>query len=203
MVWEGVKPGIYESWSECQANIKNYPGARYKSFKTMEEAEKAFYEPQGVHLHSHRPKTSKKPTKRWPQEVLKASIAVDAACSGNPGVMEYRGVYTISGEEIFRQGPFEEGTNNIGEFLALVHALALLKNNGKEDIAIYTDSVTAMAWVRNKKMKTNLSRTAKNKDLWQLVEKAIIWLQNNSYKNKIIKWNTKKWGEIPADFGRK
>ena len=59
--------------------------------------------------------------------IIKESIAVDAACSGNPGNMEYRGVYTKTKEQIFHQGPFPQGTNNIGEFLALVHGLAFFK----------------------------------------------------------------------------
>ena len=42
---------------------------------------------------------------------IKESIAVDAACSGNPGKMEYRGVYVADGRELFHIGPFEEGTN--------------------------------------------------------------------------------------------
>ncbi|MBK8078903.1 MAG: hypothetical protein IPK25_00625 [Saprospiraceae bacterium] len=117
--------------------------------------------------------------------------------------MEYRGVETSSGREIFRVGPYPEGTNNIGEFLALVHALALLKKVNKPDMVIYSDSVTAMAWVRNKKIKTNLNRTEKNKPVFELMERALDWLQANTFTQKIMKWETEKWGEIPADFGRK
>lgn len=78
------------------------------------------------------------------------SIAVDAACSGNPGAMEYRGVETATGREIFRQGPFSEGTNNIGEFLAIVHGLAMLKKMNS-DLPLYSDSVNAISWVKKKK----------------------------------------------------
>ena len=128
---------------------------------------------------------------------------MDAACSGNPGDMEYRGVFTDTGEEIFRQGPFKKGTNNIGEFLAIVHALALLKKMGDEQRIIYTDSRTALAWIRNKKVKTVLKKDRSNAIIFELIARAIKWLENNTYKNQIIKWNTKEWGEIPADFGRK
>ena len=41
VVWKGVTPGIYTSWTECQLQIKNYKGALYKSFDTREEAEQA------------------------------------------------------------------------------------------------------------------------------------------------------------------
>jgi ribonuclease HI len=135
-------------------------------------------------------------------KIISNSISVDAACSGNPGLMEYRGVHTVSREEIFRQGPHKDGTNNIGEFLALVHALAFLKKM-QSNTPIYTDSRTAMAWVRNKKVKTTLNKTAKNANLFDMMDRAIKWLKSNTYTNKIIKWDTKNWGEIPADFGRK
>ena len=117
--------------------------------------------------------------------------------------MEYRGVDTKTVYEFFRQGPFQRGTNNIGEFLALVHALAYLKKEGKDSLVIYTDSRTAMSWVRNKKVKTTLKKTGQNAILFELMDRGITWLKNNSYKNPIIKWDTKSWGEIPADFGRK
>lgn len=130
------------------------------------------------------------------------SIAVDAACSGNPGKMEYRGVYLRTGKEIFHFGPVW-GTNNIGEFLAIVHGLALLKQKGLHDMPIYSDSVNAQIWVRKKKCKTTLERNEKTEELFKLIERAEAWLHNNTWRNQIIKWPTDEWGEIPADFGRK
>ena len=130
------------------------------------------------------------------------SISVDAACSGNPGKMEYRGVLTHNKKEIFRKGPYERGTNNIGEFLALVHGLAHLKQQGST-IPIYSDSRTAMAWVRKKKHNSKHPRSTKNTELYGLVDRAEKWLRTNTYPNEILKWPTKEWGEIPADFGRK
>jgi ribonuclease HI len=130
------------------------------------------------------------------------SMSVDAACSGNPGIMEYRGVYSKTREEIFHQGPFKEGTNNIGEFLALVHGLAFLKQKNSP-LPIYTDSKTALAWVKSKKAKTKLKKNVVNSELFDLIARAEIWLQNNKYTTQIMKWETSVWGEIPADFGRK
>ena len=136
-------------------------------------------------------------------EFSKISICVDAACAGNPGTMEYQGVDTNTKRRIFYQGPFKDGTNNIGEFLALVHGLGYLKKYGHDTVPIYTDSTTAIAWVRNKKAKTTLLKTPRNAILFDLVARAEQWLKTNTYKNPIIKWETEKWGEIPADFGRK
>ena len=130
------------------------------------------------------------------------SLSVDAACSGNPGVMEYRGVDTATGREIFRMGPYPDGTNNVGEFLALVHGLSLMKKNGCT-LPIYSDSVSAIAWVRAKQCKTKLMRTERNIPLFDLIARAERWLQSNTYSNQILKWDTPNWGEIPADFGRK
>ena len=130
------------------------------------------------------------------------SISVDAASSGNPGKMEYRGVDTKTKKQLFIQGPFEEGTNNIGEFLAIVHGLAFLKQQSSNRI-IYTDSKTAMSWVRKKACNSKLQRNEKNKPVFELVNRAVKWLKENTYSTTIVKWETKAWGEIPADFGRK
>ena len=131
------------------------------------------------------------------------SISVDAACSGNPGKMEYRGVETQNKNELFHIGPLNEGTNNVGEFLALVHALAMLKKKGDSKTPVYSDSKIAMGWVKRKKANTKLKRTHRNERLFELTARAEQWLKANSYKTRILKWETKRWGEIPADFGRK
>jgi ribonuclease HI len=131
------------------------------------------------------------------------SISVDAACSGNPGRLEYRGVETENKNEIFHVGPLDEGTNNVGEFLALVHALAMLKKRGDSTTPVYSDSRIAMGWVKKKKANTKLKQTYRNERLFDLLERGEEWLASNTYKTRILKWETKKWGEIPADFGRK
>ena len=99
-------------------------------------------------------------------------------------------------------GPYRDGTNNIGEFLAIVHALALLKQH-QSDLPVYSDSKTAISWVKKKKANTKVQATAQNKKLLELLLRAEKWLIDNNYPNKILKWETEKWGENPADFGRK
>lgn len=197
VVWDGWEPGIYKSWDDCKKMIKNYKSAKYKSFKTLEEAksalDKGFFE-----YH----KTKNQLSEKSLADIDFKSISVDAASSGNPGKMEYRGVITKTKEELFKIGPFEQGTNNIGEFLALVHGLAFLKSKSSQ-LAIYSDSKIAMSWVRQKKCKTKLKKSAVNAKVFELIARAEKWLKNNSYDTTILKWNTKEWGEIPADFGRK
>lgn len=201
-VWEGSTPGVYSTWAACQAQIKGYPNARYKSFPTKEEAEAAFRGSFADHIGqgSTKPKSSK-PSLTPRSEIIWDSISVDAACSGNPGIMEYQGVGTKDKSQIFHK-KFSLGTNNIGEFLAIVHALALLKQQGA-DTPIYTDSKIAMGWVRKKKANTKLVKNAKTAILHELIARAEHWLQHNTYPNRILKWDTDSWGEIPADFGRK
>ncbi len=203
VVWFGNPTGIFGSWEECKRSIAGVKGAQYKSFNTFAEAKEAY----NKEYADYKGKSTKKKS-LTPEELSKFgepnlySIAVDAASSGNPGKMEYRGVDTQTHKQLFHQGPFDQGTNNVGEFLALVHGLAYLKQK-KSDRMIYSDSRIAMGWVRKKKCNTKLKRTRKNEKLFELIARAEHWLKQNTYKTQIVKWETKAWGEIPADFGRK
>jgi ribonuclease HI len=203
VVWKGRKAGIFDSWKECEVQVKGMEGAVYKSFPDEESARLAFsgnwkdyIQKKGANIKRvsiSRPAVGNPVWESW---------SVDAACSGNPGVMEYRGVETQTGKQIFHQGPFPLGTNNIGEFLAIVHALALLKKSNNATI-VYSDSRTAIKWVKDKAAKTKLPRTRKSEALHELLDRAVAWLNANDYPNPVLKWETEKWGEIPADFGRK
>jgi len=202
-VWKGSRPGIYTSWKDCKAAISNYKGAQYKSFPTFEEAKKAYN--GNYDDYKGKKNTSSTLSKEQISKIGDPnynSISVDAASSGNPGKMEYRGVDTKTKKQLFIQGPFEEGTNNIGEFLAIVHGLAFLKQHNSDRI-IYTDSKTAISWVKKKNCNSKLKRNDKNKPVFDLVDRAVKWLKENTYTTTIVKWETKAWGEIPADFGRK
>ncbi len=222
-VWKGVTPGVYASWEDCEQQVKGVEGAKYMSFKTQEEAEEALYSAPEAYIKMRTSSSGRAvqggtksvdkmpdnpPDYRQdtvlplPQEVTADALAVDAACSGNPGKMEYRGVYLKTGQVVFHFGPVY-GTNNIGEFLAIVHAMALLKQKGTP-MTIYSDSYNAILWVRKKQCKTTLARNARTEELYQLIERAERWLQNNDHRDiPVRKWETARWGEIPADFGRK
>ena len=202
VVWKGVSPGIYTSWTDCQLQTKGYEGAQYKSFETQEEAEQAFASSPYTYIGNQKPAASHQHPQALPENFDLNCVAVDAACSGNPGPMEYRGVYLQTGQEIFHFGPVY-GTNNIGEFLAIVHALALMKQKGI-CMTVYSDSRNALSWVRQKKCKTKLERTPKTEELFRLIERAETWLKTHTYSDiPLLKWETDVWGEVPADFGRK
>ncbi len=201
VVWEGNNPGIYDSWADCQLQIKGYPGAKYKSFSSKEEAESAYHGNFGDYIGANKKPKVETLSEETKANIIWDSIAVDAACSGNPGPMEYQGVDTKTGYQFFHQ-KFPIGTNNIGEFLALVHGLAHLKNEGRT-IPIYSDSKHAMSWVKRGRCNTKLVSNAKTAPIYKLIARAEKWLKENTFENELLKWETKHWGEIPADFGRK
>ena len=213
VVWQGREPGIYGSWAACEAQVKGV-AAKYKGFATRAEAEAAFtsnpedYISASCSSPCERPiatqvaSNSHSPLGGVGGGLHLPALAVDAACSGNPGLMEFRGVIADTGTQVFHRGPYVDGTNNIGEFLALVLGLAYLKKE-KLDWALYSDSKTAISWVRQRQCKTKIEWNTKNQDLLLAVRAAEKWLHENTWTTPIYKWETEIWGEIPADFGRK
>lgn len=203
VVWHGRETGVFDSWELCKKQVDGFQGAKYKSFETKLLAEQAFSQSSSEFIgkEKKKPGLTDEQKKKYGIPIQK-SIAVDGACNARTGVAEYRGVFTYSTEEIFRMGPFDDGTNNIMEFLAIVHGLGYCKERGLS-LPIYSDSRTAIAWVRKKEVKTLQPLTDKNRQLFNLIDRALRWLNVNDYPNEILKWETKVWGEIPADFGRK
>ncbi len=198
VVWKGRRRGIFASWAECEVQVKGFAGAQYKAFETRAEAERAY----AAAYADYQGKPAS--TQKWlfaPHPPVLPSLCVDAACDGSPGRLEYRGVKTESGEQIFHAGPFADGTNNVGEFLAIVLAFDWLSKH-QLDWPIYSDSENAIAWVKAKKCNTKLARLPSNKMLFELIARAEENLKT-SKAVKVLKWDTEAWGENPADFGRK
>jgi len=200
VIWKGRKPGIFTSWELAEKQVKGFQGAEFKAFPSRADAEIAFKSKYA----DYRGKPASQG--RWRLASVKPSlpsICVDAACSGSPGELEYRGVMTETAGEIFRAGPYADGTNNVGEFLAIVHGLIWLSKH-KTQLPIYSDSENAIAWVNTGKCRTGLRHTGRNALLFALIRSAENWLAENELpEDGILKWNTELWGEIPADFGRK
>lgn len=199
VVWKGRQTGIFPSWEEVRPLVEGFSGAQFKAFPTREEAERAWR--AGYAAHAGKPAT----LGRWrhaahpPQT---PSVVVDAAAAGPRGPLEYRGLRLDTGEVLFHQGPFPEGTVNIGEFLAIVHALAWLDKRGLP-WPVYSDSEIARRWVAAGRCRTRLPHRAENAPLFDLIARAERWLAEHPNHNPVLAWDTEAWGEIPADFGRK
>ncbi len=206
VVWEGYAPGIYETWEECKAQVEGFPNARYRAYPDLDSAtigfrgnpedEMRLYKAMAQH-------TAKVVNYEAFPEIRLDAIAVDAACSRNPGPVEYQGVMVGTGQTVFKVGPLAGGSNNIGEYLAIIHAAALLKKQGDLNTPIYTDSRTALSWLRAGHSRTSIKANADNTRIIEVLRRADVWLSQNQILNPIIKWQTEEWGEIPADFGRK
>ncbi len=207
VVWIGRAPGIYDSWEECLAQVDGFPGAKYKSFPDQDSATEAFRRGGDDPMAIFRAMRDRSIVQRvnysaFPEIRLDA-IAVDAACSRNPGPVEYQGVVVGTGERVFHVGPINDATNNIGEYLAIVHCAAMLAQRGDTTTPIYSDSRTAQAWIRAGHSRTTLAPSPANEYARALLARADAWLATHRIANPILKWETERWGEIPADFGRK
>ena len=217
VVWKGRTPGVYDNWEACKAEIDGFAGALYKGFPDEATANEAFNKGFAGFEKREKTKAEGQPStlNPHPSTFKTPIIAVDAACSGNPGKMEYQGVFVDFGTEppttatLFKSPVFENGTNNIGEFLAIVHGLAWQKQK-RTAYPIYSDSVNAQKWVREKQCRTKLTPNDKNAYLFELIERAEkwlrdndAWLRQNANRIPVLKWKTEIWGEIPADYGRK
>jgi ribonuclease HI len=200
VIWRGRNPGVYTSWAAAEEQVKGFAGAQYKAFGSREEADAAFRS----EYDSYKGKPSSLGKWRYAQrQPLLPSVCVDAACNGSPGLLEYRGVFTGTGDQIFHAGPFQEGTNNVGEFLAIVHILKWMAEQ-KSPLPVYSDSENGISWVYAGKCKTNLKQTNRNAALFDKIHEAETWLANHKPgADDVMKWDTVLWGEIPADFGRK
>ncbi|WP_026261966.1 viroplasmin family protein [Spirosoma panaciterrae] len=203
VVWQGRKPGVYDSWEDAKAQTDGFAKPLFKSFDSKPAALKAFKEKPHLHMGQGTKPTAKQgKLDELVGEPILDSLVVDAAWNTATGDMEYQGIYLATRQRLFLKGPYLDGTNNIGEFLAIVHALALLHQKGS-NIPVYSDSRTAIGWVKKKKANTKLEETARNAELFDLLDRAETWLQTHRYANPVLKWETTVWGENPADFGRK
>lgn len=203
-VWIGRKPGVYDNWNDCKAQVDKFSGARYSKLKstTKEEALLEFNKENNNTIDNSKEtikstnnvvNTSNKP--------IENVLTVDGASNGLN--CEFQAVWYPSGEVAFKSKQYQGGTNNIAEFLGLVLAIKHLEKNNLP-LSVYTDSVTAMAWLRDKKANTTAKTTGKaTEELDKLINQAETYLKEKERKINIMKWETKSWGQIPADYGRK
>lgn len=185
----GKKIGIYYSWEDCKEQVNGYPKAVYKSFTDIVEANNFISATTVV-----KPKI---PATTY----SKNSINCDGAYSSSTGIMEFKIQDTKSGD-LIRKKLYSCGTNNIAEFLGLCYAMKYLDMTNSRKTIIYTDSITAISWVKNKNINTVFDYKS-NDRLNRDVEECLYFIRNTDSTFNIKKWDTVNWGEIPSDFGRK
>ena len=221
---------MFDTWDACAKQTAGFAGAKFKAFPTEAAARAAFIDGDGAHVayqgrtspggkaKADRPgaaSSSSSAAKRKPAAAgypTGPALCVDAACDTTRWVMECRGVWLGDGVDIgggddgaeaFAFGPFDDANGNLGEFLALATALRLA---AEADAAwtVYCDSITAMAWVRKKVIRSVfLDDDRAGAAVRAEIERALAWLKANRSPAKVVKWDTPRWGEIPADYGRK
>ncbi len=201
----GRQKGIFDSWEECKKSVQGFPSACFKSFHSREDAEQAWQE----NFFRRQSKGAKQKTSNANTNIPTSGIVVDGACSNNPGLAEYRGVNIETGVELFSHTPFL-ATNNVAEFVAIVHAMAYCIEHNLQETTLYSDSVNAILWIKKGICKSTLKDTSRYPDnkfdyARRLIAHSEKWLKE--HKNvalpRLVKWDTENWGENPADYGRK
>lgn len=197
-VWAGRRTGVFSSWKQCQRQILGFKGARFKSFQTLPEAKAAL----------NRRYQDRRNTERTPIQTLfqtddtrpmSNSITVSGTCNIATGEVEIQAVHSGSKHPVFWKGPYHDGTEYMAEFVAIVQTLKYLKVR-KLSIPIYSESSTAIKRITNRNATTKLPRRASNRELYDLFDRCLAWLNDNAYYNRILMWNTAEWGISPAGF---
>lgn len=190
VVSKGRTTGIFTSWEECNAQVKGFAGGKFRGFLTQAEADAAWVAV-----------AAPVPVEVIPPALLANSLVTKATWHPVTKAVEYQGVLYPSRQVAFRVGPYQQGTNYLAEFLALVHALAYCKQQNLA-LPIYSESQPALDWVRQGAVHTSYQCTLDNQQLFALVDRAEAWLKANTYPNQLLRWYSRQWGENPADFGR-
>jgi len=161
VVWQGRETGIFTDWNTCKKQVDQFAGAKYKSFKTLYEAEIAFHGKSVAPINkslkknglpkvsSATKKASSQAVKTYTADEISAllidtKIFTDGGCEPNPGEAG-------SGVAIYRNNTINElwyglynpnGTNNTAELNALNQALIMAQNEIRKgkSVAIFCDS---------------------------------------------------------------
>ena len=124
-------------------------------------------------------------------------IATDGAHSAKERLTRYRAVDLSSGLELFNHS-IGNWTNNIGEFLGIVEAVKYILTHPEAPRIIYSDSITAITWYRNKQY-----ASSRRCDKLLMAEVFLKVIDAKISDIQVIHWDNREWGETPADFGNK
>lgn len=222
-VAQGRRPGIYGSWSDAEAQVKGYSGARFKGFSKRSEAEAWMDNPE--YQQNLKRVASKQGEKQNHPETAAADrvdIYTDGGAIGNPGPGGYGAIIRAEGKERELSGGYRLTTNNRMELMACIKAIAALPVQDKP-IRLHSDSSYvvngiskgwARGWRRRGWLKSD-GKAALNSDLWarllDLIEELDIsfhWVKGhaghplNERCDQLAVQNARK-NDLPEDTGYK
>jgi ribonuclease HI len=133
-VRKGRTPGIYRSWAECLKMVDKYPGASYKSFPTLAQAEEF--------LSYGRETVTKEPENY---------AFVDGSYNGATHVYGYGGFLMAAGQKYVIQGSGNDADmakmhNVAGEVLGSMAAMEKALELGISELTIYYDYMGIEMW---------------------------------------------------------
>lgn len=190
VVWRGHSPGIYENWNACKAQVKGFKYSYYRVFPTFKSANEAF----GLSL------TEFKRRQQFKENTFNLrpnSIVVSSKYEEKNMETVFTAFKVGDPPEIlFRTAICGKSTHNIVQFLALAASIKYCYENGLKS-PIYSDNPVALKWIRDRKINSQVIRSDRNQEVFDLVDEAIYWLNCNSYNNQLIEWDVEKHGYLP------
>lgn len=126
-------------------------------------------------------------------------IIVHSTANTKTKRMAYKGFNESTNKWIFKVKYKGYCTQNVADFMAIVHALHYCKINNI-DLPIYNDNLVAIKWVKDKKVNSLLIKTKENHELFQSFENALVILKQNDFLNPILFWKKKELGNIKNPF---
>lgn len=152
-VKHGKSTGIVNSWDECKAMVDGVPGAKYKGFSTLEDAE--------AYLNDEAPKLL---------EVKEgcAVAYVDGSYKADTEEFSYGAVLFINGEELEFSGAYfnpevKEMRNVAGELKGAMEMMNYCVKHGIKDLEIHHDYEGIAKWCKGE-WKTNKPGTKMYKE---------------------------------------
>jgi len=195
VVWQGHAPGIYQKWPDCRKQIENYPEPRYKKFESLDEANHAYR--KGIEHYRKRKSGPQKMSRRAPK-FRRDSLLVHTKVQGES--MQINATYLKNNQKIFFVD-FQRGNPEIGQFLATVKALKLLRKRSPT-MPVYVPSLKVLNAINHKFLYDPYLGQRHIHDPWheklrECMFAAINWLKRNDYQNPVLHWNSTYWGEPP------
>ena len=184
VVWQGHRPGVYDTWTECKAQITGFDRPQYKKFSTRYQA-----------FHAYQKGSSYRENLRASDLPVfeKKSILINASTDTQRNLTSYYGLYLNSNRRMF-SNTISSADKRIGLFLAAVKALSILHKH-RTLLPVYTESLEIISAVKDKRF-VALNPQAESAKVNLYVRVALAWLEKHP-PPPLLHWNAAYWGELP------